>query len=169
MPETDDAIPAAIAALPVQPRQWSTTARGKVRQEWAFAVMMPYPVFISEDALCRDDEEWTVDHQGYNAIAHTAHQKAVCASCTLRTACAEWGIAHEDYYVFGGLTRDERRVIRKRRGQALVDPLRARQFGLNIDGPDVSGWGSGASFEPVDMVEDGFWDDPEGDGYAYPA
>jgi hypothetical protein len=136
-------IPETVRRMPVQPRQWALTGP-RTRQPGTIAVMMPYPVRIAEDAACFGDETWCEDRDRTGARV-IAHQKALCLSCPLRTACAEWGIAHEDFYVYGGLTPDERRDVRKRRNQALVDPLRARDFGLDIDG-QASVWVTGAGY-----------------------
>lgn len=41
--------------------------------------------------------------------------KKICKSCVHRTECAEWGIKHEVFGVWGGLTPQERAIIRKSR------------------------------------------------------
>ncbi|MGH8888028.1 MAG: WhiB family transcriptional regulator [Egibacteraceae bacterium] len=49
--------------------------------------------------------------------------KAVCARCEVRIACLEWALgANQDAGVWGGLSEDERRTLRRsrqrgRRGQ----------------------------------------------------
>jgi len=39
---------------------------------------------------------------------------SVCNSCTHRTECRQWGLEHEYYGIWGGLTEGERRPLRKR-------------------------------------------------------
>jgi len=48
--------------------------------------------------------------------------KAVCATCAVRAKCAEWGIAHELFGVWGGLAEADRRRIRKERGISVETP-----------------------------------------------
>jgi hypothetical protein len=38
----------------------------------------------------------------------------VCNSCTHKIECQQWGIQHEKYGIWGGLTEGEREPIRKR-------------------------------------------------------
>lgn len=74
------------------------------------------------DALCRtggyDPELWfplTDEHAHpvrYNAAALDA--KAICARCPVRAGCAEFGM-DIPFGIFGGLTPEQRRVIRDRR------------------------------------------------------
>lgn len=47
--------------------------------------------------------------------------KAICERCPLKHECAEWAIkAPEDHGVWGALTANDRRKIRKRRGGAAA-------------------------------------------------
>lgn len=107
---------------PVQPRQW-VEHRGKV------AAMMPYPGAQPEDRLCLNDDAYT-DDASLRQERTREYMRDKCGKCVLQTACAEYGIAHEDYYMYGGLTPDERKQVRKDRGQVLVDPFAAYYFGL---------------------------------------
>jgi len=47
--------------------------------------------------------------------------RALCADCPSRHPCAEWGIAHEHFGIWGGLSERERRKIRRQRRITLVD------------------------------------------------
>lgn len=111
---------------PVLPRQYRIIERGG---RTVAAVMMPYPVRQPEDAKCLNDEAFG---ESLTRVPRTqiAYMKAKCASCPLVTACAEWGIAHEREYLFGGLTPDERKAIRRDRGQVVVDPHAAHEYGM---------------------------------------
>jgi WhiB family transcriptional regulator, redox-sensing transcriptional regulator len=42
--------------------------------------------------------------------------KAICACCEVRIACLEWALTtHQDAGVWGGLSEDERRTLRRNR------------------------------------------------------
>jgi len=44
--------------------------------------------------------------------------KAVCAGCRVTQPCLDYAIArNEDFGIWGGLTEEERRRLRKRRGE----------------------------------------------------
>ncbi len=47
-----------------------------------------------------------------------AEAKAICAGCPVVGECLEWGIEHEDYGVFGGLTAPERVELKRGRRAA---------------------------------------------------
>jgi WhiB family redox-sensing transcriptional regulator len=72
------------------------------------------------DSLCRDydPELWfpltdeAVRPALYRAAAVDA--KAICAQCPVRGACLQFGM-DIPFGIFGGLTPDERRVVRERR------------------------------------------------------
>jgi hypothetical protein len=42
--------------------------------------------------------------------------KRICGNCAHRIECAEWGIHNERHGIWGGLTAQQLRIIRKRRG-----------------------------------------------------
>jgi hypothetical protein len=42
--------------------------------------------------------------------------RAICNACPVQVPCREWGIRHEHFGVWGGLTERARRVERSRRG-----------------------------------------------------
>jgi hypothetical protein len=41
--------------------------------------------------------------------------KSICGSCIHKSECAEWGIAKETYGIWGGLTADDRKYIRRQK------------------------------------------------------
>lgn len=45
--------------------------------------------------------------------------KSICARCTHKVECAEWGIQKERHGIWGGLADSERRVIRRARNIVL--------------------------------------------------
>lgn len=40
--------------------------------------------------------------------------KSICGSCIHKMECAEWGIQHENFGIWGGLTQQDRNRIRNR-------------------------------------------------------
>ena len=75
------------------------------------------------DASCRDtnpDLFFPVGTTG-PAIEQIAQAKAVCAQCEVRMECLEWSMTTgQDAGVWGGLSEEERRALRRarRRGEA---------------------------------------------------
>lgn len=48
------------------------------------------------------------------AGAEIRFAQAVCARCPVIAECREWGILHEIHGIWGGLTQNERRAIRRK-------------------------------------------------------
>jgi WhiB family redox-sensing transcriptional regulator len=49
------------------------------------------------------------------AVRQVRQAKQVCAACPVRSACLEWALdERQDHGVWGGLTEDERRSLRRR-------------------------------------------------------
>lgn len=117
-------------AYPVVPKQWRIFDRGGKRQ---VAVMMPYPTLDNGAKCVNDDAYLTESCNGDSEKATLDYMRAKCESCPLVTACREWGIAHEGHLMFGGLTPTERKVIRKERGQVLLEPSNAHVYGMNTE------------------------------------
>jgi len=50
------------------------------------------------------------------AVAQAESAKAICAMCPVRVPCLEWALATgQDSGVWGGLSEEERRVLRRTR------------------------------------------------------
>ena len=50
----------------------------------------------------------------HERLARERRAKAVCASCPVRVECLEHAIAVDERYgIWGGLTQDERRLLRE--------------------------------------------------------
>jgi WhiB family redox-sensing transcriptional regulator len=47
--------------------------------------------------------------------------KKICSGCIHKIECAEWGIQNEDHGLWGGLTPNERRKLRRRRESKAKD------------------------------------------------
>ncbi len=69
-------------------------------------------------AECKDTEPdlfFPVGQTG-PAIAHIANAKAVCSECAVQIECLEYALmTNQDAGIWGGLTEDERRKIRRER------------------------------------------------------
>jgi WhiB family transcriptional regulator, redox-sensing transcriptional regulator len=69
------------------------------------------------DALCRDQDPELFFPIGANGPAERqiAEAKAVCRRCSVTEACLAWAIdSGQDAGVWGGLSEDERRAMRRR-------------------------------------------------------
>jgi len=54
-----------------------------------------------------------------HAILQIEAAKAVCRRCTVATICLTWAIeAHQDEGVWGGMSEDERRALKRRNARA---------------------------------------------------
>ena len=70
------------------------------------------------DAVCRDTDPalfFPVGTTG-NALIQIEHAKNTCAECTVSQECLDFALdTNQDSGVWGGLTEEERRVIRRQR------------------------------------------------------
>lgn len=48
--------------------------------------------------------------------------KTICSGCPVQNKCTEWGLHHEKYGIWGGLTPHERNALRKKLNIMLVEP-----------------------------------------------
>jgi WhiB family transcriptional regulator, redox-sensing transcriptional regulator len=80
---------------------------------------------------CRDEDPdlfFPIGSAG-PAIAQVAAAKAVCARCDVRAACLRFALEKEqDHGVWGGMTEDERRAIRRAR-RDHPEQLQSRSHG----------------------------------------
>jgi WhiB family redox-sensing transcriptional regulator len=72
-----------------------------------------------ENPLCAqvDGELWFPDKGG-----DTTPAKKICNQCIHITECAEWGIKHEAFGIWGGIASRERQHIRKKLNILLEQP-----------------------------------------------
>ncbi|MBN9608608.1 MAG: WhiB family transcriptional regulator [Actinobacteria bacterium 69-20] len=72
-------------------------------------------------ALCRDEDPelfFPIGNSG-PALLQIEQAKAVCARCPVREQCLEFALATgQDAGVWGGLSEDERRSLKRRRARA---------------------------------------------------
>jgi WhiB family transcriptional regulator, redox-sensing transcriptional regulator len=73
-------------------------------------------------ALCRDTDPdlfFPVGTTGL-ALVQVDHAKRVCGQCSVSDACLDFALAtNQDSGIWGGLSEEERRVIRRERTAAL--------------------------------------------------
>ena len=71
-----------------------------------------------DGAICRDTDPelfFPVGTTG-NALVQIDRAKEVCGECTVAQACLDFALdTNQDSGIWGGLTEEERRVIRRRR------------------------------------------------------
>lgn len=79
------------------------------------------PKVWRNDAACRDTDPdlfFPVGQTG-PAIAHIESAKQVCTTCAVKIECLEYSLmTNQDAGIWGGLTEDERRQIRRERRRA---------------------------------------------------
>ena len=81
-------------------------------------------------ARCKDEDPelfFPVGNTGPAAV-QTAAAKAICMRCEVRAECLEWAMATgQECGVWGGLSEDERRALRRarRRAEATRVPVGA--------------------------------------------
>ena len=75
-----------------------------------------------DHALCRDTDPdlfFPVGTTG-QALVSIDHAKRVCAECTVSVECLDFALdTNQDSGIWGGLSEEERRVIRRRRAAEL--------------------------------------------------
>lgn len=81
---------------------------------WEFD--QPLCAEIGTEAYYVDDE---TEMPGVQGIMRQV--KELCFSCVHRVDCAEWGIVHERFGVWGGLSPVERQAIRRKRNIFIHD------------------------------------------------
>lgn len=73
-----------------------------------------------EAPLCAQvgGDYWFPENGDDSDYDHSNIQKAkrICSGCIHRIECAEWGIHNERFGIWGGLTTQQIRIIRRRRG-----------------------------------------------------
>lgn len=80
------------------------------------------PIFADDDwrdlALCRDTDPDLFFPVGTTGVAliQIEHAKRVCAECKVTEECLDFALAsNQDSGIWGGLSEEERRAIRRRR------------------------------------------------------
>ncbi len=90
---------------------------------------LPFPNAVTDWrslALCRDTDPELFFPVGSTGLAldQIAAAKAVCMQCAARPDCLSYALdSNQDSGVWGGLSEDERRQIRRQRAAARRRPL----------------------------------------------
>lgn len=76
-----------------------------------------------EDPLCREigSELFFAERSSGLTQVYAQHAKKICGKCIHKTDCAEWGINNERHGIWGGLTQQQIRYIRRQRRIILRD------------------------------------------------
>lgn len=68
------------------------------------------------------DPEMFYEESGGVALHNLPILRRICSDCPILNECAEHAISHEEYGFWGGLTAQERKIVRRRRQQKMVSP-----------------------------------------------
>lgn len=77
-------------------------------------------------AACRDEHPELMFPVGNDgpALAQIRQAKTVCTSCPVTAQCLQWALEHgQDRGIWGGLTPDERRALKREREHAAKEPV----------------------------------------------
>lgn len=84
---------------------------------------MKYPNFDGTQSCAETSFEFFYGETSDTTSSRVA--KRICGMCAFIVPCAEYGIEHEQFGVWGGLGPGERREIRRRKGSRLRGADRA--------------------------------------------
>lgn len=86
-----------------------------------FNRMVPQGDWVREGLCATDDpDRWfpTVSNSTPGRAEEIAAVKAICWACPVRRACLEWAVAaREPHGIWGGMTEQERALLRRRRAR----------------------------------------------------
>lgn len=76
-----------------------------------------------EDPLCREvgTDFFFPEKDDGDSPTMTGYAKSICAGCSHKIECAEWGINNERFGIWGGLTQTNMRSIRRMRNIVLKE------------------------------------------------
>ena len=115
--------------LGILPRRVAWTnfkADGKYR----VLLQMPYPDHQLGACHGIEDPPHLKDDPSSEEIGEA---KQMCESCPILKQCGAWALAHESYYIYGGMTPAERKKHRERLLIQEFDPMHGYMYGLNED------------------------------------
>jgi WhiB family redox-sensing transcriptional regulator len=109
------------------------------------SVKAPGSDIATERARSADEESWTaraacrradpelffpIGSSGPAALKQIAAAKEICARCPVREQCLRFALGTgQDYGIWGGLTADERRRMRRREPAAALRPAPGPRHG----------------------------------------
>lgn len=75
------------------------------------------PACLGEDTklwFVNELEEYREDNDVYTIREAYPVAKAICFSCEILDVCRDWGIKHEEYGIWGGMSPSERKRYRSK-------------------------------------------------------
>lgn len=69
------------------------------------------------------DDETMANLSQYKRNEHYEYMRKVCSTCPFLDPCFTWGIHHEKYGIWGGTTKKERELFRKKNNIIMIDPV----------------------------------------------
>lgn len=81
-----------------------------------------YPKWTGSEPCMSSDPEFFYPDDPNEAVYRSRTVKRICDGCPTREPCGEWGILHETYGFWGGLSPSDRSRIRKRLGIVVKTP-----------------------------------------------
>ena len=113
-----------------EPKRWATGVGPALRSEAGDRLIQPkddteeYEVMDwRHRALCRDEDPELFFPIGTTgpALVQIEQAKAVCRRCPAVQSCLEWALSSgQDSGVWGGLSEDERRALKRRQARTRV-------------------------------------------------
>ena len=78
---------------------------------------MREPRFYENPACATVGGDFWFPEKEKGAVSNTDIRtaKSICGSCIHKSECAEWGLAKEDYGIWGGVTQMERKYLRRQK------------------------------------------------------
>jgi hypothetical protein len=108
------------------------------------AFILAHPKFTGEEP-CTEVGTEVFDNDRLNGnetvseiMERSRLARKLCDQCPIKNECAEWGIAHERYLMWGGLTPRERERERTRRKWIVVTPEYAHTYFPLLNDPRVT-------------------------------
>ena len=104
----------------------------EIQREWQEKGLtyyqLTYDPALFEGASCKGMDTNQFYPEGRRApLEQQRFISMVCHLCPVREACMEWGLAHEKYGIWGGLT-EEQRVLYRKALKWGVNDLTASEF-----------------------------------------
>lgn len=87
-----------------------------------WAQSMREPVHYEAPLCAEIGGDWWFPERERGALENLAptYAKSICQRCEHKIECAEWGIANEEFGIWGGLTEFERKFVRRNRRRGDV-------------------------------------------------
>ena len=92
-----------------------------------WGVIVPYPKYDGTEGCAGMDLDVFFPEENQHTDPAAV---AACEGCPFVTECREWALASEEHGFFGGLSARQRSLVRKQRGQMMVNPPSAWQLGF---------------------------------------